>query len=136
MPQIASYEDVKSGKKGRERPGGHTSWRTNFIVPPEGVVDHPVASAPDKIDFNADAAVSQRDAQEGMVLLKNDGALLPLSKSIKRIAVIGGYADKGVLAGGGSSLVYPHGGNAVPGLEPKIWPGPVMYYPSSPLKAI
>ena len=43
MPQIASYEDVKAGKKSRERPGGHTAWRTNFLVPPEGVVDHPVA---------------------------------------------------------------------------------------------
>jgi len=41
-----------------------------------------------------------------------------------------------VLAGGGSSLVYPAGGNAVPGLEPKVWPGPIMYYPSSPLHAI
>ncbi len=101
-----------------------------------GVVDHPVASEPGKIDFDADAAVSLKDAQEGMVLLKNEGGLLPLAKSVKRIAVIGGYADKGVLAGGGSSLVYPHGGNAVPGLEPKTWPGPVMYYPSSPLKAI
>jgi beta-glucosidase len=41
-----------------------------------------------------------------------------------------------VLAGGGSSLVYPRGGNAVPGVEPTHWPGPVMYYPSSPLAEI
>ncbi len=101
-----------------------------------GVVDHPVAAEPGKIDFNAHAAVSLKDAQEGMVLLKNSANVLPLDKSVKRVAVIGGYADKGVLAGGGSSLVYPAGGNAVPGLEPKTWPGPVMYYPSSPLKAI
>ncbi len=101
-----------------------------------GVVDHPVASEPGKIDFKANGAVSLKDAQEGMVLLKNHAGLLPLAKSLRRVAVIGGYADKGVLAGGGSSLVYPAGGNAVPGLEPKIWPGPIMYYPSSPLKAI
>jgi beta-glucosidase len=101
-----------------------------------GVVDHPVAAAPDKIDFKAHAAVSLKDAQEAMVLLKNSANVLPLSKSVKRVAVIGGYADKGVLAGGGSSLVYPAGGNAVPGMEPKIWPGPVMVYPSSPMKAI
>lgn len=43
MPQIASYEDVKAGKTERERPGGHFAWRTDFIVPPKGVVDHPVA---------------------------------------------------------------------------------------------
>jgi beta-glucosidase len=101
-----------------------------------GVIDHPVVPAPAGIDFKAHAAVSLKDAQEGMVLLKNDGALLPLTAGAQRIAVIGGYADKGVLAGGGSSLVYPAGGNAVPGLEPKSWPGPVMVYPSSPLHAL
>jgi beta-glucosidase len=101
-----------------------------------GAVDHPVAPAPKTIDFKAHAAVSQQDAQAGMVLLKNSRRALPLGTSLKRVAVIGGHADKGVLAGGGSSLVYPEGGNAVPGLAPMYWPGPVMYYPSSPLKAI
>jgi len=44
MPQIASYEDVKAGKTTREIPnGGGTAWRTGFITPPKGVVDHPVA---------------------------------------------------------------------------------------------
>ena len=41
-----------------------------------------------------------------------------------------------MLAGSGSSLVYPVGGNAVPGLKPATWPGPVMYYPDAPLAAI
>ncbi len=101
-----------------------------------GVVDHPVAPAPETIDFKAHAAVSIKDAQEGMVLLKNAARALPLAPAVKRIAVIGGHADKGVLAGGGSSLVYPAGGNAVPGIAPTSWPGPVMYYPSAPLEAI
>src|SRR5204862_1287496 len=74
--------------------------------------------------------------EQGAVLLKNDGAILPLPADVARIAVIGGHADKGVLAGGGSSLVYPAGGNAVPGIAPTSWPGPVMYHPSSPLRAI
>src|SRR5690606_34432462 len=34
------------------------------------------------------------------------------------------------------SQVYPDGGNAVPGLEPTSWPGPVVYYPSSPLEEL
>jgi beta-glucosidase len=101
-----------------------------------GVVDQPVKPAAESIDFKANAAVSIKDAQEGMVLLKNSGAVLPLNQAVKRVAVIGGYADRGVMAGGGSSLVYPQGGNAAPELMPKTWPGPVMIYPSSPLKAI
>ena len=100
----------------------------------KGVIDHPVAVAP--IDFAAHARISRSDAEEGIVLLRNEAGLLPLSSSIRRLAVIGGHADVGVLAGGGSSLVYPAGGNAVPGLAPSSWPGPVMFHPSSPLQAI
>jgi beta-glucosidase len=32
--------------------------------------------------------------------------------------------------------VYPPGGNAVRGLSPEGWPGPVVYAPSSPLEAL
>jgi beta-glucosidase len=92
------------------------------------------ASAP--IDFAAHAAVTQADAEEAMVLLKNEGNLLPLGPNVRRIVVIGSHADKGVLAGSGSSLVFPRGGNAVPGIDPTTWPGPIMYHPSSPLGAI
>ena len=99
-----------------------------------GLFDRPVRAEP--IDMAAHHGVTQADAEQGAVLLKNDRAVLPLAPSVRRIAVIGGHADRGVLAGGGSSLVYPAGGNAVPGLEPKSWPGPVMYYPSSPLLAL
>ena len=72
-----------------------------------GAVDDPVKVAP--IDYAAHAAVSQNAAEESLVLLKNDGDLLPL-KGVKSIAVIGGKADKGVMAGGGSSDVTPVGG--------------------------
>jgi beta-glucosidase len=101
----------------------------------KGVVDNPVAQG-GKIDFAKNGAVSRATAEEGIVLLKNDNRVLPLSKDVKTIAVIGGHADVGVLSGGGSSQVYPVGGNAVPGLEPKVWPGPVVYHPSSPLRNI
>ena len=72
-----------------------------------GAVDDPVKVAP--IDYAAHAAVSQNAAEESLVLLKNDGDLLPL-KGVRSIAVIGGNADKGVMAGGGSSDVTPVGG--------------------------
>jgi beta-glucosidase len=32
--------------------------------------------------------------------------------------------------------VYPPGENAVPGIEPTSWPGPVVYFPSSPLREL
>jgi beta-glucosidase len=47
-------------------------------------------------------------AQEGIVLLKNEGELLPLDrKSIRSIAVFGPAAHPGVPTGWGSSLVHP-----------------------------
>ncbi len=52
--------------------------------------------------------VALEGAREGMVLLKNEGSLLPLSKGkIKSIAVIGPDADPGVPVGGGSAGVKP-----------------------------
>jgi beta-glucosidase len=109
----------------------HRILRTLFA---KGVIDHPVKVAP--INFAANGDISRRGAEAAAVLLRNERGILPLNPKTKRIAVIGGYADKGVLAGSGSSLVYPVGGNAVPGLKPTSWPGPIMYYPSSPLRAI
>jgi beta-glucosidase len=99
----------------------------------KGAIDDPVRPA--AIDFSAHAKVTQADAEAGIVLLKNDG-ILPLNLRSKRIAVIGGHADVGVLTGGGSAQVYAPGGNAVRGLGPAHWPGPHVYARSSPLDAL
>ncbi|MBB6091217.1 beta-glucosidase [Povalibacter uvarum] len=80
--------------------------RSLFAV---GVIDHP-ARPGGAIDRDAHGDVAERVALAGMVLLTNDG-VLPLSKKIRRIAVIGGFADRGVLSGGGSSQVMPYGGH-------------------------
>ena len=55
---------------------------------------------------------------------------------MKSIVVIGGHADVGVLSGGGSSQVYPIGGLAVPNEGPSEFPGPMVYFPSSPMKGL
>ena len=73
------------------------------------------------------AAVSQKAAEESLVLLKNEGDLLPL-RGVKSIAVIGGSADKGVLAGAGSSDVTPVGGAVMIDNH--------TYLPSPPLDAL
>jgi beta-glucosidase len=91
----------------------------------KGAVDDPVKVT--SIDYAAHAAVSQRAAEESLVLLKNDGDLLPLHR-MKSIAVIGGNADKGVMAGGGSSDVTPVGG--------AIMVDRHTFLPSSPLAAL
>jgi beta-glucosidase len=101
-----------------------------------GALDNPVQDEPNKIDYAAHARTSQADAEEGIVLLKNQGNVLPLAPNLKRIAIIGGHADKGVLSGGGSAQVYPIGGMAVPNEGPKEWPGPMVFLPNSPMKAL
>jgi beta-glucosidase len=78
--------------------------RSMFAV---GVVDHPPVKT--EIDYAAHGAVALEIAQKGIVLLKNQANLLPLARDAQRIAVIGGYADLGVLSGGGSSQVIPAG---------------------------
>jgi len=106
--------------------------RSMFAV---GVFQYPAGKAP--IDPQVNLKVARETLESGAVLLRNENALLPLDlNKLQSIAVIGAHADKGVLAGGGSSLVTAMGGNAVPGIAPTAWPGPVMYHPYAPLKAL
>jgi beta-glucosidase len=113
----------------------HRILRSMFA---EGLFDHPPTRSP--IDCDANALIAQHAAEQGIVLLKNAGGLLPLGASTRSIAVIGGHADVGVLSGGGSSQVIPVGGAA---LSLKLPAGgdashmrTALFDPSSPLQAI
>jgi beta-glucosidase len=54
------------------------------------------------------AAAALQAAREGMVLLKNDGAVLPLDRAkLRTVAVIGPLAHPGIPVGGGSAGVQP-----------------------------
>ncbi|KQV57337.1 MULTISPECIES: beta-glucosidase [unclassified Caulobacter] len=92
------------------------------------------------VDYLAGAKVSRTTAEQGIVLLKNDRGLLPLAKGARKIVVVGGYADTGVLSGGGSAQVITGTGNAaavpVGGEGPLAAFASQVYHPSSPLKAI
>ncbi|MFT3975886.1 MAG: glycoside hydrolase family 3 C-terminal domain-containing protein [Sphingomonas bacterium] len=109
--------------------------RSMFAV---GVDANPPKIAP--IDFEADGKVAQEVAEKGIVLLRNKGGALPLAASAKRIAVIGGYADSGVLSGGGSSQTQGQGGPAIsiPLTTNGMFAGIMAenYQRSSPLAAI
>ncbi|WKL57128.1 glycoside hydrolase family 3 C-terminal domain-containing protein [Asticcacaulis sp. ZE23SCel15] len=107
-----------------------------------GVFDSPPQKTP--IDYAKNAEVSRAAAQEGIVLLKNDGDILPLAKTAQTILVIGDYVEKGVLSGGGSSNVT--GDSGTPGLPQPGLPMSAegqfaqyvkeQYHASSPLTAI
>jgi beta-glucosidase len=92
------------------------------------------------IDFRAHAAIAEEVAKQGIVLLKNADGVLPLSRTVHNIAVIGGYAQKGVLSGAGSSQVAGEGGPAVVVPLGGVGPGANLieqyYLSSAPVSAI
>ncbi|MBO9711563.1 MAG: glycoside hydrolase family 3 protein [Sphingomonas sp.] len=104
-----------------------------------GAYDTPMPATSETPDYTAHADVAQRAAEAGIVLLKNEGGILPLAASAKRIVVIGGAADLGVLSGGGSSQVRGVGGAPI---EIPLSTGGsasfarITYHASSPLKAL
>jgi beta-glucosidase len=59
------------------------------------------------VNTPAHQKLSRQLAEEAITLLKNEGGILPLDKSIKSIAVIGPNAAEAVIEGGGSSKVPP-----------------------------
>jgi beta-glucosidase len=114
-----------------------TRYLTGLIA--TGAYDAAMPDAEQPIDYARNAYVAQRAAEAGIVLLKNDRDLLPVAATARRIAVIGGAADLGVLSGGGSSQVRSVGGAPI---EIPLADGPaaafvrVTYHASSPLSAL
>ena len=79
---------------------------------------------------------SRRAAQRSMVLLRNEGGLLPLSKTLKNIAVIGPVADS-MEATEGSWMVFGHKPAAVTvlqGLRAKLPGANVTYAPGPAIR--
>jgi beta-glucosidase len=99
-----------------------------------GVVDHPPTPR-SVIDPFRGLQDAQHIAEEGIVLLKNDGTLPLNLAAVHSIAVIGAHADVGVLSGGGSAQVDAPGGNAISPTTPTKW-GEAVYFPSPPLRYI
>jgi len=103
-----------------------------------GLVDHPPQKTP--VDYARDSETALEIARQGIVLLKNDTGVLPLAKTVRRIAVIGGQAQFGVLSGSGSAQGTPSNGpvTRVPigGRGDFSVFRNAVYYPSSPVREI
>lgn len=67
---------------------------------------------PVEVDMARHNEIALEIARQGIVLLKNDGALPLATDKPLKIAVIGGYAQLGVPCGTGSGAVLPVGGFA------------------------
>jgi beta-glucosidase len=109
--------------------------RSMFAV---GVFDSPASIGP--IDYEPHWEEAQTVAEQSLVVLRNERGTLPLSRDLKKIAVIGGYADLGVMSGGGSSQVTAAGGpsDVVPMGGDGLLVGwrKIVLHPSPPLRAI
>lgn len=126
---------VESGKVPKAELDDHVRriLRSMFAC---GVIDDPPVKG--VIDVIGGLAVAQKIAEQSIVLLKNDPAILPLDATkIHSIAVIGPHADVGMISGGGSAQVDPPGGNAImpPGKGQTHWQDQI-WFPTSPLKAV
>ncbi|HEV3305820.1 MAG TPA: glycoside hydrolase family 3 C-terminal domain-containing protein [Candidatus Sulfotelmatobacter sp.] len=111
----------------------HRILRSMFAT---GVIDDPPVKS--VVDVEGGFEVAQKIEEQSIVLLKNEGSLLPLDAAkIASIAVIGAHADVGMISGGGSAQVDPPGGNAImpPGQGRTYWQAHI-WFPTSPLKAI
>jgi beta-glucosidase len=126
---------VESGEVSQEELNDHVHrvLRTLFAA---GLFDHPVQMQVPDVDRGL--ALAQSIAEKSIVLLKNQGGVLPLS-GVRTIALIGGHADVGMLTGGGSAQTDPPGGSVVPpppatdALSAVIRPA---WMPGSPLRAL
>jgi beta-glucosidase len=81
-----------------------------------GLFDHPSADTPDAVAATpAHIATAKRVSEDGTVLLKNAGGVLPLNdRKLKSIAVIGDGAGPDTMSHGGGSAVVNGTGTVTP----------------------
>jgi len=111
----------------------HRILRSMFA---SGIIDNPPQKS--VVDVEGGLAISQRLAEQSIVLLKNEKSQLPLDAAkIRSIAIIGPHAYIAMISGAGSAQVDPPGGNAImpPGQGATVW-NTQTWFPTSPLKSI
>lgn len=95
-------EGIKSGKLGEKDLDRNVGRILNLIEKTPRYKGYKYSNKP---DLKAHAAVTRQSATEGMVLLKNEGATLPLSKDVKSVALYGCTSYEFIAGGTGSGNV-------------------------------
>jgi beta-glucosidase len=92
--------------------------------------EHPSAHQERAADTPAKRALAREAAAEGIVLLKNEGQVLPLQRErLKSLAVVGPNAQVAQIMGGGSAQVYPlYGVTPFEGITVKLGEGVRVAY--------
>ena len=96
-------EAVKSGRISEEIVDKRAGELLGVMLSTRAAVD-PLKGKP--FDKDAHHAMAQKASEGSIVLLKNEGGILPLQKGTK-VAVIGEFAQKARYQGAGSSVVNP-----------------------------
>ena len=96
-------EAVKSGRFSQELLDQRVDELLDVILSVTRAVK-PLEGKP--FDIDAHHAMAARASEQSIVLLKNEGNILPLKKGVK-VAVIGEFAQKARYQGAGSSVVNP-----------------------------
>jgi len=97
-------EGVKNGKLDIADVDRNVRRMLEYIVKTPSFLKYPATNAP---DFKAHAAITRQTAAEGIVLLKNNGALPWKNGSIKTVALFGENSYDFLSGGTGSGCVHP-----------------------------
>jgi beta-glucosidase len=96
-----------------------------------GLFDHPKhGNIKTKVTSPAHARFARRAAEQGTVLLKNKGQILPFGKTIHSIAVIGNDAGQGAKSAGGGSahVIAPYVVTPYEGIKKRAGKGVTVRY--------
>ena len=97
-------EGVKSGKLSMADVDRNVRRMLEYIVKTPSFHQYPYTNKP---DLQAHAAITRQSAAEGIVLLKNNGALPWKSDAIKTVALFGENSYEFLSGGTGSGCVHP-----------------------------
>ena len=95
---------VKEGKLDIKDVDRNVRRMLEYIVKTPSCLKYPASNAP---DFKAHAAITRQSAAEGIVLLKNNGALPWKNGAIKTVALFGENSYDFLSGGTGSGCVHP-----------------------------